>query len=193
MTCCKKLAWSIHLPFYKFRKRRGKSARLTGAITIMPLESPDQQHWQAAVGYVELGMFEDANDQLEKIDPFNRAAPEVLAVRLAIYRGLKKWELMQQIAKRLKEFEPDNVQWTISLAYATRRAYSIDVAMEILIDAEAKFPREAAIPYNLACYYCQLGEMETAKRYLKKAFAIDLNWRKAALDDEDLKPMWDSL
>jgi hypothetical protein len=43
----------------------------------MPLETPDQQHWQAAVGYVELGMFQDANDQLEKIDPFNRAAPEV--------------------------------------------------------------------------------------------------------------------
>ena len=159
----------------------------------VPLEPPDQQYWQAAVGYVELGMFQDANDQLEKIDPFNRAAPEVLAVRLAIYRGLKKWELMQQIAKRLKEFQPDNVQWTISLAYATRRAYSIDVAMEILLDAEAKFPREAAIPYNLACYYCQLGEMEKAKRYLKGAFEIDLNWRKAALDDEDLKPLWDSL
>ena len=100
---------------------------------------------------------------------------------------------MQQIAKRLKQFEPDNVQWTISLAYATRRAYSIDVAMEILLEAEAKFPREAAIPYNLACYYCQLGEMEKAKRYLKEAFEIDLNWRKAALDDEDLRPFWDSL
>ena len=129
----------------------------------MPLEPPDQQYWQAAVGYVELGMFQDANDQLEKIDPFNRAAPEVLATRLAIYRGLKKWELMQQIAKRLKEFQPDNAQWTISLAYATRRAYSIDVAREILLAAEAMFPREAAIPYNLACYYCQPGEMEKSQ------------------------------
>ena len=69
---------------------------------------------------------------------------------------------MQQIAKRLKQFEPDNVQWTISLAYATRRAYSVDVAMEILLNAVAKFPKEAAIPYNLACYYCQLGEIESA-------------------------------
>jgi lipopolysaccharide biosynthesis regulator YciM len=91
----------------------------------MPLELPDQQHWRAAVGYVELGMFQDANEQLEKIDPFNRAAPEVLAVRLAIYHGLKKWELMQEIAKRLVEFQPDDLQWTISLAYATRRADSI--------------------------------------------------------------------
>ena len=82
---------------------------------------------------------------------------------------------MQQIAKRLKEFEPDNVQWTISLAYATRRAYSIDRAMEILLNAVAKFPKEAAIPYNLAYYYCQRGEIENAKRYLKRAFEIDLN------------------
>src|SRR5262245_44653073 len=126
-------------------------------------------------------MFRDANDELEKLDAFNRAAPEVLAVRLAIYQGLEKWELLQQIAKRLKEVEPDNIQWTISLAYATRRAYSIDVAMQILLSAEAKFPKEGAIPYNLACYYCQLGKIETAKGYLKKAFEIDLDWRKAAL------------
>src|SRR5438309_5423284 len=102
-------------------------------------------------------MFLEANTELEKIDPFNRAAPEVLAVRLAIYRGLEKWELMQEIAKRLRQFQPDNFQWTISLAYATRRAFSIDVAMEILLNAQAKFPREGAIPHNLACYYCQLG------------------------------------
>ena len=100
---------------------------------------------------------------------------------------------MQEIAKRLKEFEPDNVQWRISLAYATRRAYSIDVAMEILLNAVAKFPKEAAVPYNLAGYHCQRGEIEKAKRYLKNAFEIDLNWRKAALEDDDLKPLWDSL
>jgi len=63
-------------------------------------------------------------NELDKIDPFNRAAPEVLATRLAIYHGLAKWELMQEIAKRLAEFQPDDVQWTISLAYATRRADS---------------------------------------------------------------------
>jgi tetratricopeptide (TPR) repeat protein len=146
----------------------------------VPLEPPDQRRWQAAVGYVELGMFHEANDELEEIDPFNRAAPEVLAARLAVSHGLERWELMQQVAKRLKEFEPDNIQWTISLAYATR-AYSIDVAMEILLSAQPRFPKEGAIPYNLACYYCQLGEIKTAKGYLTQAFELDLNWRKAAL------------
>ena len=138
-------------------------------------------------------MFLEANAELDKIDPFNRAAPEVLALRIAIYRGLEKWELMQEIAKRLADFQPDDIQWTISLAYATRRANSIEAAKEILLNAEPRFPKEAIIKYNLACYDCQLGEIEHAKNYLKKAFQIDLNWRMAALEDEDLTPLWDSL
>jgi hypothetical protein len=36
----------------------------------------------------------------------------------------------------------------------------------------------------------QKGEEEG---YLRQAFGIDPNWRKAALEDEDLKPLWDSL
>jgi tetratricopeptide (TPR) repeat protein len=159
----------------------------------MPLEPPDRQYWQSAVGYVELGMFADANSELEKIDPFCRAAPEVLAVRIAIYHGLQKWELTAEIAKRLADFQPDDVQRTISLAYATRRADSIQAAKEILLNAESKFPKEAIIFYNLACYECQLGKIETAKNYLRKAFEIDSTWRLRALDDEDLRPLWDSL
>jgi len=64
----------------------------------MPLERSDSQYWQAAAGYVELGMFLEADTEIDKIDPFNRAAPEVLATRLAIYQGLEKWELMQEIS-----------------------------------------------------------------------------------------------
>ena len=159
----------------------------------MPLEQPDLQHCQAAAGYVGLSMFLEANTELDKIDPFNRAAPEVLALRIAIYRGLEKWELMQEIAKRLADFQPDDIQWTISFAYATRRADSIPAAKEVLLNAESKFPKEAAIKYNLACYFCQTGEIQNAKNYLKKAFEIDLNWRVAALEDADLKPIRDSI
>lgn len=50
------------------------------------------RHLRAAEGYVELGMFLDANAELDEIAPDLRAAPEVLAVRLGIYSGLKKWE-----------------------------------------------------------------------------------------------------
>ena len=97
------------------------------------------------------------------------------------------------MAGRLADFQPDDIQWTVSLAYATRRADSIEAAKEVLLNAEAKFPKEAAIKYNLACYFCQAGDIQKAKNYLKKVFEIDLNWRMAALEDEDLKLLWESL
>ena len=100
---------------------------------------------------------------------------------------------MREIAKRLAEVQPNDIQWTISLAYATRRADSIQAAKEILLNAESKFRKEAIIKYNLACYCCQLGEIEKAKDYLKKAFEIDSTWRSQVLDDEDLTPLWDLL
>ena len=71
----------------------------------MPLELPDQRFFEAACGYLQLAMPLEANEELEKIDPFNKAAPEVLALRVEIYRKLKKWELMREIAKRLNDFQ----------------------------------------------------------------------------------------
>ena len=61
----------------------------------MPSEKGDQQHLLAANGCIELGMFEEANATIEEIDSFCRALPEVLVIRVAIYQGLKKWELME--------------------------------------------------------------------------------------------------
>jgi hypothetical protein len=48
---------------------------------LMPISPPDLQHITSAQGYVELRMFLDANDELEKIEPEHRHLPEVLAVR----------------------------------------------------------------------------------------------------------------
>jgi Tfp pilus assembly protein PilF len=62
-----------------------------------------------------------------------------------------------------------------------------------LLNAEPKFPNEAAVKYNLACYFCQTGDIQNAKDYLKKAFEVDSNWRLAALEDADLQPIWDSI
>ena len=147
----------------------------------------------AAQGYVELGMHLDANDELEQISPEYRASPPALAIRLQIYRALKKWELMQIVAVQLVKADPNEVQWAISLAYATRRAESIPAAKCILENAVENHAKEPLLHYNLACYECQLGNMEQAKQRLTKAFNLDPNCRLMALEDEDLEPLWSSL
>ena len=135
-------------------------------------------------------MLEDANAQLDYVDPFNRALPEVLRVRAAVYHRTANWDDLRSVALKLTRLEPANVQWPLSLAYATRRTASIEFARDILLAAKEQLPSEPVIPFNLACYYCQLGDLDAAKDYLKQAFAIDPSWRLTALDDEDLEPLW---
>jgi hypothetical protein len=159
----------------------------------MPLLPDDQRHLTAAEGYAALRMFLDADAELDEIEPDVRHVAEVLAVRLKIYRGLEKWELMRTVAGRLAAHDPDNVQWAISLAYATRRAQSIEAARRILLEAVERLHDEPILHYNLACYECQLGLLEVAKARLAYAFRLEPKCRLMALDDDDLKPLWDSL
>jgi hypothetical protein len=159
----------------------------------MPLLPDDQRHLTAAEGYAALRMFLDADAELDEIDPDVRHVAEVLAVRLKIYRGLEKWELMRTVAGRLAAHDPDNVQWAISLAFATRRAQSIEAARRILLDAVEQHPSEPILHYNLACYECQLGDIEVAKARLQHACKLSKKCRLMALDDDDLAPLWDKL
>ena len=156
----------------------------------MPLELTDQKHLSAAEGFVSLGMYLDADAELDKIDPLCRATPEVLAVRLEIYSGLEKWELMQAVAEKLANYDPTNPQWAIAFAYATRRADSIQKAREILLNALRSHPEEPTIRYNLACYECQLGNLPVAKQYFMQATKADAKFKLMALDDADLEPLW---
>jgi tetratricopeptide (TPR) repeat protein len=135
-------------------------------------------------------MYLEADAELDKIDPFCRAAPEVLAVRLGIYAGLEKWELMQVVAEKLANYDPAEAQWRISFAYATRRAESIEKAREILLNALDSHPEEPTIHYNLACYECQLGNLSAAKDHLMKSTKADDKFKLMALDDSDLEPLW---
>lgn len=159
----------------------------------MSLGSDQQQFITTAQGYVDLGMHLEANDELEKMDALVRHLPEVLQVRLQIYEKLKKWELMQAVAKKLAEYDPGNVQAWISWAYATRRAESIEAGRTILLNALENHVGDATIHFNLACYESQLGDVENARRHLAICFAIDPGMRLMALEDRDLQTLWDSL
>jgi Tfp pilus assembly protein PilF len=157
------------------------------------LQAEDLRHLTAAHGYVELGMYLDANAALEEITAEVRHLPEVLALRVQIYRALEKWELMRTVAASLATLEPGNPQWAALLAFATRRAESLEAARSILLEAVERHPDAALLHYNLACYECQLGDVEVAKFRLSHAVKLDGKLRPLALGDEDLKPIWQSL
>lgn len=117
-------------------------------------------------------------------------------MRYAIYAKAVRWNMAAEIAEALTNMLPGEASSWINLAYATRRKTggSIPEAKRILLVAAVKFPKEYLIPFNLACYFSQTREFEAAAEWLKKAMAIDdKTVQKLAVDDPDLKPLWDSM
>ena len=67
-------------------------------------------------------------------------------------------------------------------------------ALDQLLPGVTKFKDIYVIPYNLACYCAQLGRLDECQTWFKRAMAIDEHAvKRVALDDPDLKPLWDSM
>jgi predicted Zn-dependent protease len=148
-----------------------------------------QRHVLAATGYCELGMFDEAERTLGEINAEDKGRKEVLAARVDLYMAAQKWSSVAEVARDLVDIEPENAAWWINLAYATRRAETIDKAQALLLQAQ-KLHRNAIIAFNLSCYACVTGHIEQAKTHLKHAIALDSNIRGLALRDEDLQTLW---
>ena len=159
----------------------------------MPLDPANQRYLTAAEGYLELGMFPEAQGELLAMDANTRLRPEFLAVQLGVFQGLKSWAMMRNTAQRLHDLQPDELQWSISLAYAIRRSESLDAARAALLGTLKQHPEEALIYYNLACYDCQLGDLPSAQNHLDHALTLQPVYLQLAMEDSDLEPLWPKL
>jgi tetratricopeptide (TPR) repeat protein len=149
---------------------------------------------KAAEGWLELGNHVEANEELEKIAPTLRVHPDVLELRWQIYAKDGKWETCVDIARALTKLAPALPHGWLHLAYSLRRAKDggLLAARDALSHIADKFPQAPTVPYNLACYDCQLGNLKEARRWLERAFDIGDSKRLKlmALDDPDLEPLW---
>jgi Flp pilus assembly protein TadD len=169
----------------------------TKALLVFPsrVSHPLKASWQkqvlASSGYRELGMFEDAAHALEEIEPEDKTRNEVLYARVDIYLVTKRWDMAAAVARHLVKVDPENPGAWINLAYSVRRAENIEQAEAVLLKARALHPKDASIAFNLSCYASVIGRMEEAKVRLRQAIDLDKDIRLVALDDEDLRPLWD--
>jgi tetratricopeptide (TPR) repeat protein len=158
------------------------------------LPHPDNQHFEAAEGWLGLGDHLAANEELEQITPAWRAHPFVLELRYTIYSKAGNWELAAEIARTLSEMLPDNSWGFIHYAFSLHELKRTREAYGVLIPVADHFS-EPTIRYNLACYSSQLGNLAEAMQWLEKA--IDLagkkDIRRMALADPDLAPLWSKI
>jgi tetratricopeptide (TPR) repeat protein len=163
---------------------------------VKRLEWPDNFHLRAAEGWLGLGDILTASAELEEISPEGRANPTVLFMRYEIYARAGRWNMAAAVSEGLTRMLPDEPTAWVFFASATRRMEGggIAPAMEILLEAEAKFPHAYQFSLNLAGYFAQLNDIPGAEKWFRKAMEIDKDAvRTAAFESQDLKPLWDSM
>jgi tetratricopeptide (TPR) repeat protein len=158
---------------------------------VKTIEPPDIFHLQAAQGWLELGSHTEAELELRNLAPELSEHPAVLQVRWAVCAAGRNWEAALEIAATLIQLAPADPFGWIHRSYSLHELKQTAEARDNLLRAVDKFPDDPTMRYNLACYECQLGRLDEATGWLRKAFALgDARMMKlTALDDPDLKPL----
>jgi len=147
----------------------------------------------AADGWLELGVPLSANEELEQVPSEWKAHPEVLLRRVWVYAEFKKWEECREISNSIVNVDPSIPEGWINRSFALHEMKRTNEAFDFLLPAAEKFPKVWIIPCNLACYCCQTGRCPDAETWFKRAMEIDeQEVKKAAIDDPDLEPLWQS-
>ena len=161
------------------------------------LKPPNTHHLSAAIGWLELGNPAEAKLELETLTPAARQHPDVLEVRWLICAEEKDWDGGLAIARVLIQTDSKRASGWLHQAYALRRVDGggVKAALDALLPAADKFPGEEVIPYNIACYTCQLRQFDLARIWLRRAMKSGDKARiqRLALSDSDLEPLWETL
>lgn len=141
-------------------------------VQMTSLPHPNNLHLQAAEGWLELGNWSEANEELDRILPSLRAHPLVLALRYQIYAKAEKWDLAGCVAEGMSRMLPENPWGPFHFAQSLHKLKRTKEAYEVLIAVVDKFPTEWMMQFDLARYSSCLGKLEEAMRWLQKAIDV---------------------
>jgi hypothetical protein len=102
----------------------------------------------------------------------------------------KKWDMAEAVASHLVKVEPEKRRLAdqpriFCQARREHRESGINFAAGAIDTSQS-----AMIAFSLACYASVTGRMEEKVR-LRHAIELDKDIRRLAIDDEDLRPLWD--
>lgn len=158
-----------------------------------PLDYPDRHFVRAAEGWLELGDSAEAARELRLVSREGAGHPDVLELHWRLHALKGQWDDALSVAEEVTTAAPDRASGWIHRSYCLHELKRTREAWDLLLDKVRVFPKESIIPYNLACYACQMGEFTAAKEWLRKAAKLRSRdeIRSMALGDPDLDAIRD--
>ncbi len=144
----------------------------------------------AAQGYFELGMMNEALEELDALPGALQEGSAVLQMRLFIHMREKRWQEALEISRTFCRVQPEETLGFIHAAFCLHELRRTVEAKALLLSGPAALLDEATYHYNLGCYDAALGNIEEAQAHLRTSFRLDGKFRTYAKTDPDLKPVW---
>lgn len=156
------------------------------------LVPPDTFYVSAARGWAELGNPAEAKLEMERLSPAAREHPMALETWWEIHAAERNWEAALESARELILSAPSLPSGWINQSYCLHELKRTVEARDCLLKVASCFPDVSTIPYNLACYACQLGDNALALRWVKAAAKVvgKETVKAMAKGDPDLAPLW---
>ena len=175
----------------------GQPAALTPCVNPNPkhLPHPDNRHLEAAEGWLGLGNWREANEEIDHVNQTFRVHPQVLEVRYKIFCAAKQWDMAAEVGKAARDAFPNEPWGHFYTAFALHELKRTQEVYDTLRPVIDKFPDEQIMRYNLACYACQLDKLDEAMDWFEQSLRMPgkNDIRRLALEDKDLEPLWNRI
>jgi tetratricopeptide (TPR) repeat protein len=130
----------------------------------------DEKLLEYAQGWLALRLPNEANFELDRISPEQQNHRDVLMVRYYAYSALQQLEVAAEFAQTICNLVPDDPAGFINLAFVLDELKRTKEARDVLLLVASRFPEDTIIPYNLACYFCRLGDENAALQWLVRSW-----------------------
>lgn len=134
-------------------------------------------------------MLEDAVFELDRLPITAQLRADVLEMRILALMKASRWRDAIAACEKLCAVEPDSPVGFIHAAFCLHELGRTMEAKEVLLEGPAALIKDPIYHYNLACYECVLGNIDTARAYLDTSVSMDGKLRDFARTDPDLKPL----
>ncbi len=134
-------------------------------------------------------MFDDALAELAAIPAEAWQDPGAEEVRIVILTQARRWSEALAFSRDLCVRLPEAPAGFIHAAFCLHGLGRSAEARDTLLNGPRSLEREPTYHYNLACYECALGNLDSARRWLEQSFALDKMFREFAKTDPDLDPL----
>ncbi len=147
----------------------------------------------AARGYLYLGLPDEALSEIEPVPFSHRFNREFMELRTAIHMARKQWLEALVIARNVCHLFPSSERGFLDASRCLHKLGRTQEAKDVLLQAPSSLRTKAVHHYQMSRLEAKMGNVDNARKSLKRAIALDPKYRKLASKADELRDIFQTI